>query len=220
MKRHFLIPVTVAALVHGALLAIPGGEAPVRIKEIVREPPKEADRPTLELVAELPGPTPDAGEAGAAPEPVPSLPEPRVFDDPSGPHIAVRLDSPTRAELGPIDRIPSQPFSWGGGGGSGTGFGGIFDAVTLDRNPNARVQSAPQYPYAARANGAEGEVMVEFVVDEHGRVSGARVVRSTDPIFDEAALRAVAKWRFEPGTVAGRPVRFRMAIPIVFRLDR
>ena len=32
---------------------------------------------------------------------------------------------------------------------------------------------------------------------------------SSDAIFNEPALRAIGKWRFEPGTIHGTPVRFR-----------
>ena len=45
------------------------------------------------------------------------------------------------------------------------------------------------------------------------------VVESSDRVFEEAAVRAVAKWRFEPGRRDGRVVRFRMAVPIVFALN-
>lgn len=44
------------------------------------------------------------------------------------------------------------------------------------------------------------------------------VVSSTDHRFEEASLRAVSKWRFEPGKHHGRVVRFRMSVPLVFRL--
>ncbi|MEO5961553.1 MAG: energy transducer TonB, partial [Opitutaceae bacterium] len=63
-----------------------------------------------------------------------------------------------------------------------------------------------------------GEVLVNFMVDEAGRVSEARVVRSSDSVFEEPTLRAVSKWRFEPGRVHGDLVRFRMSVPVVFSL--
>ena len=55
-----------------------------------------------------------------------------------------------------------------------------------------------------------------YVVDEAGHVLDPHVVRSSEPIFEAPTLRAVAKWRFEPGQVHGRPVRFRMAVPVAF----
>jgi protein TonB len=60
---------------------------------------------------------------------------------------------------------------------------------------------------------------VEFIVDEHGSVFDAHAVNTTDRVFNDAAVRAVSKWRFEPGTVHGEVVRFRMAVPVVFHLE-
>jgi outer membrane biosynthesis protein TonB len=45
------------------------------------------------------------------------------------------------------------------------------------------------------------------------------VISRTDPLFEEAALRAVGHWRFAPGRHHGRVVRFKMAVPIVFRMN-
>ena len=84
----------------------------------------------------------------------------------------------------------------------------------------ARVQPAPEYPYELRVRGIEGTVWVEFLVDESGRVYNPVVLRATAPGFEEAVLRAVTKWRFEPGLKKGRPVRYRVSIPVVFSLDR
>ena len=89
----------------------------------------------------------------------------------------------------------------------------------LDNAPRTRTQIAPVYPYEAKVNGRPGEVVVEFIVDESGRVLEPRVVRSTDPIFEAATVRAVSKWRFEPGRRDGRVVRFRMAVPVAFALN-
>jgi len=96
----------------------------------------------------------------------------------------------------------------------------IIDASKLDHQPQARSRIAPVYPHAAGADAREGEVFVEFMVDETGSVRDARVVRSSNRIFEEPTLRAVERWRFEPGRKNGRVVRFRMAVPVVFhRVD-
>jgi protein TonB len=94
-----------------------------------------------------------------------------------------------------------------------------MDAALLDSPPRASLQTPPAYPPNARATGLAGEVWVEFAVDESGRVLHPRVVRSNDPVFDEPTLRAVAKWRFEPGRKGGRPVSFRMRVPVSYRLE-
>lgn len=90
---------------------------------------------------------------------------------------------------------------------------------TLDSAPQYRARPAPEYPFSARQTGQEGEVVVEFDVDATGRVAAARVLRSSDRIFEEPAVRAVRKWRFEPGRRDGRVVAFRMTVPVVFRLS-
>jgi protein TonB len=61
--------------------------------------------------------------------------------------------------------------------------------------------------------------MVEFVVDEAGHVLDPHVLRSSNPLFEAPTLRAVAKWRFEPGRKDGRVVRFRMAVPVEFAVN-
>ena len=89
----------------------------------------------------------------------------------------------------------------------------------LDNTPRTRFQPAPHYPPSARSTGLTGEVLVEFTVDESGRVLDPHIVRSSDRMFEEPSLRAVAKWQFEPGRSGGRIVRFRMAVPVVFNLN-
>ena len=62
-----------------------------------------------------------------------------------------------------------------------------------------------EYPTAARADGVEGYVVVEYNVDEGGRVRSARVVESEpEGVFDQAALDAVTEWRFEAPVVDGQ----------------
>ncbi|MFI5355777.1 MAG: TonB family protein [Opitutales bacterium] len=82
--------------------------------------------------------------------------------------------------------------------------------------PVALVQSQPEYPAVAVVQGLAGEVVVEFIVDKEGEVKGAQVVHSSNPVFDAAALAAVACWVFEPGRKDGRNVATRMRVPVVF----
>jgi protein TonB len=96
--------------------------------------------------------------------------------------------------------------------------GGTARLIDLDGVPRATVQGAPVYPGEARRTGMSGEVLVEFLVDESGVVHDPRVIRASAAVFEEAALRAVARWRFEPGRRHGTVVRFRMSVPIVFSL--
>lgn len=64
------------------------------------------------------------------------------------------------------------------------------------------------YPPAAKAEGVEGYVVVGYDVTREGRVTNTRVVRSSPPgVFDEAALEAVSRWRFNAPTEGGEPQR-------------
>jgi TonB family protein len=80
------------------------------------------------------------------------------------------------------------------------------------------LQQEVRYPEAARAAGVEGTVFVQFVVDENGRVTDERVIRSVSPELDAEALRVIRQARFEPGTQRGEPVKVRFTIPIQYRL--
>ena len=103
------------------------------------------------------------------------------------------------------------------GPGDGPGsFPSVPDIRSLDRVPRATVRPVPSYPDAMRKSGTSGSVTVEFVVDTTGRVVTAEAVRWTHREFVDPAVLAVLRWRFEPGTMNGRKVSFRMAVPIEF----
>jgi TonB family protein len=85
--------------------------------------------------------------------------------------------------------------------------------------PRPTFQARPEYPLALRRSGLRGEVVVDFVVDIEGRVRRATVVRSLNPAFDDCAVEAVQKWKFEPARVGDVPVNTHMQVPIIFQLD-
>ncbi|NCP84893.1 MAG: energy transducer TonB [Bacteroidetes bacterium] len=75
------------------------------------------------------------------------------------------------------------------------------------------------YPEIARKAGIEGRVILEFVVDERGKVSNVKVLRSVGGGLDEAAISAVKKVKFTPGMQRGRPVKVRYTLPVTFKLS-
>lgn len=89
-----------------------------------------------------------------------------------------------------------------------------------DAIPLLRVE--PQYPPAASQNGTEGWVRVRFAISRSGQVKNAMVVDSQPAvIFDEAALRAVRKWKYQPKVVDGRQVeRHGLLVKLTFKLDK
>lgn len=82
------------------------------------------------------------------------------------------------------------------------------------------VQERVVYPEIARRAGIEGRVVVQFVIDEQGRVMNPVVVRGIGGGCDEAAVEAVKEARFTPGLQRGRPVKVRYSIPVTFRLTK
>jgi len=75
----------------------------------------------------------------------------------------------------------------------------------------------PQMPESARRKGISGWVEVVFTVNEKGEVSEAEVRNSSpEEVFDDAALKAVRAWRFEPATKDGKPVSTRTMIRLKF----
>jgi len=92
----------------------------------------------------------------------------------------------------------------------------IFDLKDLDEIPRYTVRTKPQYPLDLRQAGIDGEVVVQFLVDAKGNVRNVKIIRSTNPGFDENVLRAVRTWRFEPGKKNGKKVTTRVQVPIPF----
>lgn len=81
------------------------------------------------------------------------------------------------------------------------------------------LQKTVHYPSAAKKAGVEGRVTVQFIVNEEGRVVCPSVIRGIGGGCDQAAVDAVLKAKFTPGTQRGKPVRVQYSLPIVFRLE-
>ena len=77
----------------------------------------------------------------------------------------------------------------------------------------------PIYPPAAYADHISGTVELEIVIDDTGRVSKYRIVRSV-PELDQAAIACVREWKFRPARKAGQPVASVASAPITFSLTR
>lgn len=87
-------------------------------------------------------------------------------------------------------------------------------------NVNARLAQHLQYPAIAAKNGAEGKVIIRFVVGKNGSVRRAEVVRSIYPALDREALRAVYSMpKLNPRTKDGYPVSVWFTLPVTFKLQ-
>jgi TonB family protein len=77
--------------------------------------------------------------------------------------------------------------------------------------------TAPQYPESARKRGIEGWVEIAFTVMPNGSVDDVEI-RNASPadVFDDAAVRAVRQWRFEPVVRNGEKIPQRAMIRLKF----
>ena len=83
--------------------------------------------------------------------------------------------------------------------------------------PKAIYAPAPEFsPLARRANLA-GVVVLDAVVDEHGNVVKLHAV-SGPGLLIGAALKAVARWKFEPTILDGKPISIEMEVRVTFHL--
>ncbi len=81
------------------------------------------------------------------------------------------------------------------------------------------LQNNVKYPTEAVKNKVEGRVVVQFIVEKDGSVSGVQVVRSVDPLLDREAARVVGSMpKWTPGKQKGKPVRVKYTVPIVFKM--
>jgi protein TonB len=80
----------------------------------------------------------------------------------------------------------------------------------------------PRYPETLRAAGVEGRVVALFVVTDQGLVEepSIRILRSDNPLFDDAVRSALGRMRFIPAETGGRKVRQLVQMPFVFTLAR
>ena len=81
------------------------------------------------------------------------------------------------------------------------------------------LSSSIRYPIDAKESGAQGRVIVSFIVEKDGSISNARVTKPTYSSLDEEALRVVSNMpKWTPGKQNGETVRVKYSIPVSFRL--
>ncbi|MDF9832944.1 protein TonB [Ereboglobus sp. PH5-5] len=218
MITRFIIPATITGTACAALFFINPAEQP--------PPPKKKAEP---IVITFP--------------PLPPVPPPKTQEDNAKPTIDVRDLKPPpmlsdtistdidRAFVTPFNpTIPAPNLNDGAtmtlptgnyedAANAGQKLADTFRLVDLDNRPQTLFQASPEYPYTQKNTGNPGEVIVNFTVDERGHVQDVLVVKSSHPDFDAPTVRAVSKWRFEPGRKNGKRVKFRMSVPIAFNLN-
>jgi len=169
-------------------------------------------------------PTPNAQQA-APKESAPKLPTvPVALPSVAGLALpnstALNVDSVMRAS-GKAERESSYADQLAPAGKLRTSaYGGERSATSPVLVGNA---PQPRYPEMLRAQRMEGEVVVQFIVDETGRVdvSSMKTLRSPHELFTDAVRNVLPKFRFEPArSPASKPIAERVQYSIQFNVPK
>ena len=132
----------------------------------------------------------------------------------------------------PTPETSKMAFSQGGIDNNVASLSPIVDArgamsrMTMtagsDRDVIPLVRINPDYPQRALQRGLEGWVQVQFTITATGTVKDPIVVDAMPKsIFDDAALKAIARWRYNPKVENGTAVeRVGVQTRIVFQLEQ
>lgn len=96
---------------------------------------------------------------------------------------------------------------------------GVYVAGNGVLPPKVVYQNLPSYTQAARDAKAEGIVLLEAIVRKDGSIDSVKVLRGIGYGLDESAVNAIAHdWKFQPGTLNGKPVSVKILVETSFRL--
>jgi protein TonB len=140
-----------------------------------------------------------AAAARATPAPTPAAP------------VASAAPAPTRTAPPPVAAPASAPVSAPVAAAPAPAAPAPVSAAGVPRLLSA---PSPRYPIMAQRRKLEGQVTVKFTIQPDGSVASPSVVSASPPgVFDEAALVAASRWRFEAGSrsvPSSRVVQFRL----------
>jgi len=88
----------------------------------------------------------------------------------------------------------------------------------VDKEAHMKAGIPPQYPAQLHAANVNGEVVVQYIVDERGapQMASFTVLKSTDAAFTESVRRAVGAMVFFPAEIQGKKVRQLVQQPFKF----
>jgi serine/threonine-protein kinase len=202
-------PANFSGAPRGSSPAVSGSPSPPDVRTLpVLPPPTVVPSPPVAGPSTsprpAPGPTPNEvrSKIDPAPIPTPTPPENRFPDPP---------DNPPPDDDDQRDNDKPQPS-------------GDRAVIELPPPPPPTVVTAPilihkvnpTYPPVARRLQIQGDVLVRGIVGLEGGVGNLSVVRSDDTVLNQAALTAVAQYRYKPGMRNGVPEVMPIQIVVSF----
>lgn len=122
---------------------------------------------------------------------------------------------PASAALSSAPRAQVSPAISGSSGPAASS--GSIPVVREAGLKGRRVQ--PEYPSRALRLRQEGVVLLHVMVSEDGSQQSVKIVKPSGyDLLDEAALKAVQKWRFEPTQRNGQAIKSWIEIPVEFKI--
>jgi TonB family protein len=92
-----------------------------------------------------------------------------------------------------------------------------YEAWELDVLPRPLNNITPNYPSHAKEIGVTGEVTLELLIDEKGKIISIKIIDTAVPLlFDTAATEAFQGQPFHPAEIDSRPVKSRMITKVKF----
>ncbi len=168
------------------------------LRRVIEPPP---------VVAALPPPKPIAKpRTPPKPRPQPQTTPRRV--EPSPAPLAALPVPPVPAVTVPAPAMPAMPAAEPVVTPAST-------RATSRRNPK------PAYPTLAKRRGWQGNVLLAVEVLQDGTPGEIQVSKSSGrAVLDNAAIKAVKRWLFEPARRGDMPIRTTMNLSIVFKLEQ
>jgi TonB family protein len=92
--------------------------------------------------------------------------------------------------------------------------------IQVPRTTRSHPLPQPFYPPESRARGDQGLIGLILYINESGKVTQARIGKSTGhKALDDAALAGLAAWQLQPGTVDGAPTGMWNCFMITFSAE-
>ena len=160
-------------------------------------------------------PPPEIEELEEPPEPPPPEEEPPPELDEPPPDLSLdQLEAALNPGTGGPVSIPTGLPDIDTGDADNLDAKDFVDLEDLDREPRAIKQTQPKL---SRSDTRESwSVRVSFIIDTNGEVLRIEDTEAKGNAPVEKILEAIRQWRFETGTVNGRPVQFKISVPIVW----
>ena len=76
----------------------------------------------------------------------------------------------------------------------------------------------PQYPQLARTQRISGDVKIDALIDENGRVTAMKVL-SGPVLLHQAAMDSLHQWKYRPATLNGKAESMHLVVTVQFRLQ-